>query len=106
MTDDDDKERFPFGRPVEPDPVEAQAAAELEAAEERDYQRTRADQLRRAQQHTKVGAIVLAVGVAVTVGSYIAAGPGGAYVATVGAILFGLFTLMRGLMVRSDLTRR
>ncbi len=49
---------------------------------------------------------MLVIGVLITFGSFMAAGPGNAYVVTVGAIVYGMVTLLRGLTVRSDLTRR
>ena len=106
MTTDDDLKRYPFGRPHVIDPEAAARAMATEQQAERDYQRMRVEQLSRARRHITVGIVLLVVGLVITIGSAIAAGPGGGYVAAVGAIVYGLVTLLRGVTVRHELGRR
>jgi hypothetical protein len=47
-----------------------------------------------------VGGLWLAGGLAVTAFSYGSAGPGGRYVITTGAIIYGAYRIMRGLARR------
>ena len=68
-----------------------------------------ADELDAARSEAKrtalIGLAVVLVGIAVTMGTYVATGPGGTFVTAWGAIIFGGFQLAKGLFYLANPAR-
>jgi hypothetical protein len=78
----------------------------LDDSADRDPDATAAAMQRRGIRDLAIGGGLFLLGVAVTIGSFAAAGPGGTYVITTGLIVGGLVEMIRGIIWLARASRR